>query len=64
MDYLQLRSYLAIRSIEKFPESYHIKAKALMENILPEEELLLQQGELSQVQSVTEQQSSEATTDQ
>lgn len=33
MDSLQLRSYLTIRAIERFPEEFHIKAKALSENI-------------------------------
>ena len=37
MDSLQLRSYLAIRSIERFPEAYHNQAKELLEN-LPERE--------------------------
>lgn len=64
MDHLQLRSYLAIRAIEKFPETYHIKAKALMENIPAEEEEEGQEGEegeieYSQNQSQSQQQESE-----
>jgi len=50
MDKLQLRSYLIIRSIEKFPESCHIKAKALLDNIIEEQPT-------EELQSVQEQQS-------
>lgn len=33
MDRLQLRSYLAIRSVEKFPEAYQARAKELLERM-------------------------------
>ena len=56
MDHLQLRSYLAIRTIEKFPETYHIKAKALMENIPGEGEEEVEGEE----EYISQQQESEA----
>jgi len=33
IDLLQLRSYMILRSIEKFPEDCHLKAKAFSETI-------------------------------
>jgi len=60
MDHLQLRSYLAIRAIEKFPETYHIKAKALMENIPGEEEGEIEEEGEGEGEEYSQQQESEA----
>jgi hypothetical protein len=45
MDLLQLRSYQILRSIEKFPEECHLKAKAFLETIDNGEQSLSRQNQ-------------------